>query len=273
MWVRTFQHPPHCSYKENLVFFASAFRRILKFLEVYMNSMLQMERKTIWINILYFFNSHRGLFTSQQWFNTSTPDSWEPTNNDFHTKEVSLKCNSTLCSCFQCSQSLHSILMILRDKSNNRAAKFLRLAFQVQGHLDHDFRGKIQPHTRSSCHWKQYLACLIRQAYWLGQQWGLLSVCALSREECSVNHAVSRDWNSHVTAALAKSSFFYVSFEIASLQAYTQFWLMSYIIKPHMAPEWPFYCHEPFSPSKEAPDTPASTAPTYHHQGQDSVPS
>lgn len=151
--------------------------------------MLQMERKTIWINILYFFNSHRGLFTSQQWFNTSAPDSWEPTNNDFHTKEVSLKCNSTLCSCFQCSQSLHSILMILRDKSNNRAAKFLRLAFQVQGHLDHDFRGKIQPHTRSSCHWKQYLACLIRQAYWLGQQWGLLSVCALSREECSVNHA------------------------------------------------------------------------------------
>lgn len=114
-------------------------------------------------------------------------------------------------------------------------------------------------------------ACLVRPH----TDWGsnhVSSVCIIQTKvlckQCS-----SSGSNSHFAVALAKSSFFHISFDTVQAYRHTLFWLPYYNMNPHMVLDQSFYCHGPFSPLIKASDTLAGTAPMSHHLGLDPEPS
>lgn len=113
-------------------------------------------------------------------------------------------------------------------------------------------------------------ACLVRpHTHWGSNH--VSSVCIIQTKvlckQCSSNGS-----NSHFAVALAKSSFFRISFDTVWAYRHTQFWLPYYNMNPHMVLHQSFYCHGPFSPLKKASDTLAGTAPMSHYLGLDLSP-
>lgn len=97
--------------------------------------------------------------------------------------------------------------------------------------------------------------------------------CVSSREKCFVNSAAAAIHTAMSLRFLPSPVSFMSPLTLFKLiDTRTQFWLLRYNMNPHMAPEWSFYCHGPFSPLKNTSDILAGTAPTSHYLGLDPMP-
>lgn len=92
-------------------------------------------------------------------------------------------------------------------------------------------------------------ACLVRPHTDVGSNH--VSSAWIIQRKVLCKQCSSSGSNSHFAVALAKSSFFHISFATVQAYRHTQFWLPYYTMNPHMVLDQSFYCHGPFSPLKK----------------------